>query len=106
MNSYLIPANTKRGKLIFGLFRPVDLTIFLCGLGVTFVFLAIFPMEETTMAVIALAPALTCTLLVAPVPHYHNVMCLIADMYTFFTERRRFIWRGWCFVYESTKDEK
>lgn len=104
--NYLIPANTKRGKLIFGLFRTVDLIIFLCGLVVTFVLLAIFPMDNTVMAVLALAPALSCTLLVAPVPHYHNIMCLIADMYSFFSERRRFIWRGWCFVYESTKSKK
>ena len=89
--NYLIPANTKRGKLIFGLFRTVDLIIFLCGLVVTFVLLAIFPMDNTVMAVLALAPALSCTLLVAPVPHYHNVMCLIADIYSFFSERKSHI---------------
>ena len=29
MNQYLIPANTKKGQLIFGLFKPVDLGIFI-----------------------------------------------------------------------------
>lgn len=105
MMSYLIPANTKRGKLIFGLFREIDLIIFGVGLVVTFILLAILPLDQTVMAVLALAPALLCSLLVAPVPHYHNVMCLLADMYEFFTERQRFVWKGWCFVYDTTKEK-
>ena len=34
-NQYLIPANTKKGKLILGLFRPFDLYLFACGIFVT-----------------------------------------------------------------------
>ena len=38
--NYLIPANTKRGQLIFGLFRELDLIIF--GVGVTLSFVLMF----------------------------------------------------------------
>lgn len=105
MNSYLIPANAKRGKLIFGLFREIDLIIFGVGLVITFILLAVLPLEEMTMAVLALVPGLFCTLLVAPVPYYHNILCLIVEAYEFFTERQRFVWKGWCFVYDSDKEK-
>lgn len=104
--NYLIPANTSRGKLIFGLFRPIDLIIFLSGSGVTFLLLMILPIESTLMAVIALAPALVCSLLVAPLPHYHNVMTFIADMYDYFTSQQRYKWKGWCFTYGTEDDRK
>jgi len=102
---YLIPANTSRGRLIFGLFRPVDLTIFLTGVGVTFILLMILPLDETSAALIAITPALVCSFLVAPIPHYHNVLTLIIEMYNFFTNQQKYVWKGWCFTYES-KDEK
>ena len=35
MNNYLIPANSKKSMLIFGLFNTTDLIIFLSGLGLT-----------------------------------------------------------------------
>ena len=37
MGRYLIPANTKKGTLIFGLFREGDLIIFGIGIGITFI---------------------------------------------------------------------
>ena len=43
-NNYLIPANTKRGKLIFGWFRPFDLYLFGGGILTTIVFLAFMPL--------------------------------------------------------------
>ena len=103
--NYLIPANTSRGKLIFGLFREVDLIIFLSGVGVTFLLLMILPLEDTTMAIIAVTPALVCSLLVAPIPNYHNVMTVIIECYQFFTSQQKYVWKGWCFMYES-KDDK
>ena len=42
MNGYLIPANSNRGKLIFGFFRPVDLIVFGTGIFATFILLLIF----------------------------------------------------------------
>ena len=104
MNRYLIPANTKRGKLIFGLFREIDLIIFVTGVVITFILMLSLPMENTTLAIIAIAPALICSLLVAPVPYYHNVMTVIIETYQFLTDRQKFIWRGWCFT--NGKDQE
>lgn len=104
MDRYLIPANTKRGKLIFGLFREIDLIIFVTGVVITFILMLSLPMENTTLALVAIAPALICSLLVAPVPYYHNVMTVIIETYQFLTDRQKFIWRGWCFT--NGKDEE
>jgi len=104
VNSYLIPANTKRGKLIFGLFREIDLIIFVTGVVITFILMLSLPMENTTLALVAIAPALVCSTLVAPVPYYHNVMTVIIETYQFLTDRQKFIWRGWCFT--NGKDQE
>lgn len=104
-NSYLIPANTSRGKLIFGLFRMLDLIIFLSGVGITFILLMILPLDDTISALLSITPALFCSLLVAPVPHYHNVLTLIIEIYDYFTSQQKYIWKGWCFMYEETKEQ-
>ena len=40
-NQYLIPANTKKGQLWFGIFMPVDAMIFGIGVGITLLALVI-----------------------------------------------------------------
>ena len=54
--NYLIPANTKRGQLILGFFTPIDLVIFLSGLSITLLLVAILPMDITWVAVLAIMP--------------------------------------------------
>lgn len=106
MNNYLIPANAKRGRLIFGLFREIDLAIFLTGAITTFVLLLALPVDgNMTIAIIAIAPVLICSFLVAPVPNYHNVLTFLVEMYNFFTTRQKFIWKGWCFL-DDTSEKK
>ena len=39
-DQYLIPANTKRGKLILGWFRPFDLALVSTGILITMILLA------------------------------------------------------------------
>lgn len=105
MNGYLIPANSKRGTLIFNIFRKIDLVLFSCGVIFTLTLLAIVPTENMVAVSISLLPAAICGLLVMPVPNYHNVMCALASIYNFYTGRRRFIWKGWC-SYEQFKEDK
>ena len=45
-NPYLIPANTKKGELILGIFRPIDLVIFLVGVGITLLALVIMSLAN------------------------------------------------------------
>ena len=100
-DNYLIPANTKRGQLLLGLFKPIDLIILGIGMSITLILIAILPIDQTLFAVIAVAPGIFSGFLVLPVAYYHNVRQLITEMVKFFINRRRFLWKGWCFLDES-----
>jgi len=104
MNNYLIPANSKKSMLIFGLFNTIDLWIFLIGVFATLLLLLILPVEDLVPAIIAISPGLICGFLVLPVPNHHNVRTFIESAYRFFTTRQKFVWKGWCFSYG--KDEE
>jgi hypothetical protein len=106
-NQYLIPANTKRGQLIFSMFRPVDLGIFLTGLTVTFITLIVLSNTGNNViyTVLACVPAVVCTGLVVPIPNYHNVLVALQEVIAFYSNNRRYKWRGWCAVYESTREQ-
>ena len=102
-NQFLIPANTKKGSLIFGIFMPVDLVIFLTGVGITL--LALIIMSTTNVmdnftSILGILPALIAVFLVFPFPNYHNVRTAIGEVITFYTNRQKYIWRGWCSSYE------
>ena len=103
MNGYLIPANAKKGTLIFNVFRPFDLILFCIGIGVSLLALTIVPSSNMIAVTIALLPGGICGLLVLPIPNYHNVLCALGSIYRFYSERRRYVWKGWCF-YEQFKD--
>ena len=94
--SYLIPANSKKSKLILGMFRPVDLVIFLSGVGLTLIFIAFGLTNELWQVIITLLPAGIAAFLVMPVPNYHNMLTVISNVITFYTGIRTYIWRGWC----------
>ena len=96
-NNYLIPANTKKSKLILGFFTPIDLAIFGTGCLITVILLFIFQGLTFTMAIIVLMPALISGCLVIPVPNYHNVLQLITNIVTFIMNRKRYYWKGWCY---------
>lgn len=99
--NYLIPANTKRGQLLLGLFKPIDLIILGIGMGITLVLIAVLPIDQVEFAVIAVAPGIFAGFLTIPVAYYHNIRQLVTEMILFFTNRRRFLWKGWCFLDES-----
>lgn len=96
MNQYLIPANTKKSKLILGFFTPVDLVIFGIGCLFTVVMLFVFQGMTFQQAIIVLLPAMVSGFLVMPVPNYHNVLQLITNIVTFLLNRKRYYWKGWC----------
>ena len=104
MNGYLIPANSKKGTLIFNLFRPFDLILVSVGVAITLIVLAIVPSTNIIMVLLSLLPGCICVLLVFPVPNYHNVLCALGSIYNFYTKRRNFIWKGWCF-YEQFNEK-
>jgi len=96
-DQYLIPANTKRGKLIFGLFRPFDLGLFSGGVLTTFILVAFLPLSSNWVTLLCLAPAVITAFLVMPIPNYHNMLNLILEAYDYLTSRRHYKWKGWCY---------
>ena len=85
MNGYLVPANAKRGTLIFNIFRPFDLILFGTGVVISLLALAIVRSSNTFAILLACMPAGITGLLVVPIPNYHNVLCAIQSMLRFFT---------------------
>ena len=66
MNGYLVPANAKKGTLIFNIFRPFDLILFCCGVGVSLIILAIVPSSNLLAVSLGMLPGCICGLLVFP----------------------------------------
>ena len=106
MNGYLVPANAKRGTLIFNIFRPFDLILFGTGVVISLLALAIVRSSNTFAILLACMPAGITGLLVVPIPNYHNVLCAIQSILRFYNERRNYIWRGWCFYGEFGSEDK
>lgn len=102
-NNFLIPANSKKSMLIFGLFNKVDLIMFGSGLVLTIILLLVLPIEIFWVAIIAIAPGLITGFLVLPVPNYHNMLTVIISAINFLTGRREFIWKGWCYPHGEEK---
>ena len=102
-NQYLIPANTKRGQLIFGIFMLNDLIIFGIGIGITLLALVIMSLADTMSnitSILAILPGLVAVFLVFPFPNYHNIRTAIGELIAFYTNRQKYKWRGWCASYE------
>ena len=104
-NSYLIPANSKRSMLKFGLFNTVDLIIFGTGLGISLLLMMILPVDQFLVAILAISPGLICGFLVIPIPNYHNIRTVIKNAWEFYTTRQKYIWKGWCFDNGETDKE-
>ena len=106
MNGYLVPANAKKGTLIFNIFRPLDLIMFGTGALVSLLLLVIVNSNDSILVLISCLPVAITGLLVVPIPNYHNVLCAIQSIYRFFMEKRNYKWRGWCFYEKFGKEEK
>ena len=94
--NYLIPANSKRARLIFGLFNTFDLILFASGIATSAILMMVLPIESFKWAMISIMPGCFIGLLVFPIPNYHNVLTALISIFRFFTTRRTFIWKGWC----------
>ena len=97
MDSYLIPANSKKSMLIFGVFNTFDLILFGSGVGISLLLLMLLPVDQLVWAIVAISPGCICAFLTMPIPNYHNVLTFIKIAFEFYTTRQRYIWKGWCF---------
>lgn len=93
---FLIPANSKKSMLIFGVFEIFDLVLFASGIGISILLLLLISPTSLLGAMIDIAPALITGFLVMPIPNYRNTRILLMEVYNFYTRREKFIWKGWC----------
>ena len=105
-NMYLIPANSKKSMMIFGMFYPFDLILFGTGISITLLLLMILPLDSLIVSLIAISPGLITGLLVFPLPNYHNTLTVLIDIFDFFTTRQKYVWKGWCVMDELKKDKE
>ena len=103
MGGYLIPANSKKSMLIFGVFNHMDLYLIGGSLIVSFLLLMILPIDELGWGLLAITPGIIGAFLVFPVPNYHNIITVIMEGYRFYTSRQKYIWKGWCFNHGEDK---
>ncbi len=95
-NSYLIPANSKKSMLIFGFFTKVDLIIAGTGILFTLLMMMLVTGPNFIQMILIVLPLLISSFLVMPVPHYHNVLQLILNIYNYvFVNQKSYRWKGW-----------
>ena len=102
-NQYLIPSNSKRSLLIFGLFNYTDLIIFGIGLGLSILMLMSTGSTNTVAVILEILPGLIASFLVFPIPNYHNTLTFIISVHKYYSKREKFVWKGWCFENGETK---
>ena len=105
-NVYLVPANSKKGTLILNIFRPIDLIIFGVGVVVSLLILVFIPSSNLIFVILACLPAAITGLLVVPIPNYHNVLTAVQSVINFYSDRRRYVWKGWCFYERFANESK
>lgn len=106
MNGFLVPANAKKGTLILNLFRPFDLILFGTGVVISLIMLALVPTNNAWLVLLSCLPAGITGFLVIPIPNYHNVLVAIQSIINFYSERRKYVWKGWCFYEQFANEDK
>lgn len=104
MGGFLVPANTKKSLLIFGVLRMIDAIILGVGISISVFLLLIFGDAGTLILLISCIPMLISLILVLPIPNYHNTLVAIQSVLNFYNEQRNYKWKGWC-IYNEFKDK-
>lgn len=105
--NYIIPANTKKSQLIFGLFNKFDAILVGIGVGISLILLLALDISDLKLSILAITPGLITGFLVFHIPNYHNVLTVIRNVITFYTTRQEFVWKGWCVTSgEETSSEQ
>ena len=104
--NYLVPANSKKQSLWFGFLTPTDAIIVAVGVFISFMFFIIFRAVTFITSLLVIAPVVIAAFLVFPIPNYHNARIFFREMYRFyFVNRRKYIWKGWCYKYEQSDEQ-
>ena len=106
MNQYIIPANSKRSQLYFGLFHEIDMIILGAGILLSIMLFILLKSNTLWVTVLKVLPTIAAIFLVFPIPNYHNVRVLIREMFAFVFNQKRYYWRGWCSSYVVYTEQK
>ena len=102
---YIIPANSKKSQLFFGLFNGVDLMV--AGIGFAIEIPVLFISGSSLwLLLIKILPILITVFLLFPVAYYHNVRVFIKELYLYIKSQKRYYWRGWCATYGLDEQSK
>jgi hypothetical protein len=104
-NTFLIPANSKRGLLILNAFTLIDLIIFGVGLLITIILITTVSPSDLFETILVLLPGMIAALLVTPIPNYHNVLTVLKEAIDYYSQRQNYIWKGWLFREEYNEKE-
>ena len=99
MNQYIVPANSKKSRLIFGWFVWLDLIVLGTGIGLSIIsWLIISGLNKSTLGnmLIGAIPMGISFLLILQIPYYHNVRQYLTNLFLFITGKRKYYWKGWC----------
>lgn len=104
MNQYIVPANSKKSRLILGWFVITDIIVLAIGFGLSIILWVIInATKDSSLLKLLLGciPLLLALGSVMLIPNYHNVRQFLTNVIMFFTNRRKYYWKGWC-----VKDEE
>ena len=91
--------------LRFGIFRNIDLGIFLGGIIGTFVLIFTNNPQDLTDVFVDLIPLIIGSVMVTPVPNQMNIWSFTVNVYSFLIHQRNYRWRGWCKSYGEETEE-
>ena len=82
------------------------LIIFGTGLLISLILLAVSETTTDTGTVLLISlPGIITGILVVPIPNYHNTLVAIQSIIRYYSERRNYIWKGWCMIDEYKNDK-
>ncbi len=106
MNQYIIPANSKKSQLYFGLFHEIDMVILGSGILTSILLFVVINVDTLIMTAIKILPTIAAIFLVVPIPNYHNVRVLIREIVLYIFSQKVYYWRGWCASYVGDTEQK
>ena len=98
IHTFRTPKNFKKGKLIAGQYRTIDLMILIMGVVMTIagllIYLGLFEGKSMIITVLLIIPAAAGFALTLPFGIYHNMMEYLILKYKNATSIKTYIWEG------------
>jgi len=99
----LVPANAKKGLLIFNMYKLTDFLLIVVSAIITII---IYFMVDKSFAsiLLAMSPLVLAILYTIPIPNYQNLNKVLRNLSQYTRNDQKYYWKGWC-LDETFKDE-